>query len=344
MPSYDANGAVRGITRRYYAVWLIYSLAGGFLFGVYPIFLHSRGLDQFEINSVLAAYFVVLFLTDVPTGAFADALGRRRSFVLGTALRACAFVVYFFARHYWVFLIAESIDGIGTTFGNGAIDAWGVDALDMAGYEGLKDRLFSRIMQLTTIGFMVSAIFGAYIADINIAWPWLCGAAGYVISAAIGYSLMTGEKPNSEGVHLLAIPGMIVRRVISGFSAGFDSKVVLMLSAAGAIQVAAWSPYWLEWPLLDEPELRRRRLDYRMDILRAVGGADAGRGDRLAHTARSVSARGANSGAGRRGERAARGGRDAPDPAEYCPDDSVRDEHFLGRDAAALAELVQRAG
>ena len=76
MPSYDANGAIRGITRRYYAVWLIYSLAGGFLFGVYPIFLHSRGLNQFEINSVLAAYFVVLFLTDVPTGAFADALGQ----------------------------------------------------------------------------------------------------------------------------------------------------------------------------------------------------------------------------------------------------------------------------
>ena len=40
-------------------------------------------------------YFVVLFLTDVPTGAFADALGRRRSFVLGAALRVCAFLLYF---------------------------------------------------------------------------------------------------------------------------------------------------------------------------------------------------------------------------------------------------------
>ncbi|MGH7778701.1 MAG: MFS transporter [Candidatus Binataceae bacterium] len=246
----DDQGAIRGIIRRYYAVWLTYSLAGGFLFGVYPIFLHSRGLTQFEINSVLAAYFVVLFLTDVPTGAFADALGRRRAFVLGAAMRTIAFVVYFFARHYWIFLIAESIDGIGTTFGNGAIDAWGVDALDLAGYEGLKDRLFSRISQLTTIGFMVSAIGGSYIADINLAWPWLCGAVGYVISAVIGFSLMTGEKHDSAGVDWLGLPGMILRRVIDGFSAGFDSKTVLMLSAAGAVQVAAWSPYWLEWPLL----------------------------------------------------------------------------------------------
>ncbi len=82
-------------------------------------------------------------------------------------------MVYFFAHHYLVFLIAESIDGIGTTLCNGAIDAWGVDALDVAGFDGLKDRLFSRISQLTTFGFMSSAMGGAYIADINIAWPWL---------------------------------------------------------------------------------------------------------------------------------------------------------------------------
>src|SRR5260370_12488547 len=109
----DQQGStLKGIIRRYYAVWMTYSFAGGFRFGVYPIFLKSRGLSQFEINSVLATYFVVLFLTDVPTGAFADALGRRRSFVLGTLLRVAAFIVYFFAHQYFMFLIAESIDGI----------------------------------------------------------------------------------------------------------------------------------------------------------------------------------------------------------------------------------------
>src|SRR5713226_8520627 len=84
--------SVADITRRYCGVWLAYSLAGGFLYGVYPIFLHSRGLNQFQINSVLAVYFTVSFLTDVPTGAFADALGRRRSFTLGCSLRSLAFL------------------------------------------------------------------------------------------------------------------------------------------------------------------------------------------------------------------------------------------------------------
>jgi MFS family permease len=164
-------GAIRRVTRNYYSVSLIYAFAGGFLFGVYPLFLRSRGLDQFQINSVMAVYFIVIFLTDIPTGAFADAIGRRNSFVLGCALRAAGFLIYFFVHRYALFLLAEVIDGVGTTFCSGAIDAWGVDALDAAGYTGVKDRLFSRIQQLTNIGWMVSALLGAYIADVDIAWP-----------------------------------------------------------------------------------------------------------------------------------------------------------------------------
>jgi MFS family permease len=228
----------------------MYSFAGGFLFGVYPIFLRSRGLDQFQINSVLATYFVVLFLTDVPTGAFADLLGRRRSYVLGAALRVSAFLLYFMAHHFYVFLIAESIDGIGTTFGNGAIDAWGVDALDDAGYDGLKDRLFSRISQLTTVGFMGSAMIGAYVADMNIGWPWILGAGGYVIAGIVGAVLMHDERPHATTVRIAAIPRQVAARITDSVRWGLSTPTVLMLSTAGAITVAAWAPYWVSWPIM----------------------------------------------------------------------------------------------
>ncbi|MGH7916530.1 MAG: MFS transporter [Candidatus Binataceae bacterium] len=238
---------MRGITRRYYAVWLGYSFAGGFLYGVYPLFLRSRGLTQFEMNSVLACYFVVMFLTDVPTGAFADALGRRRSFMLGCALRVSAFFTYFFAHHYAMFVIAEAVDGIGTTFCNGAIDAWGVDALDAAGFVGQKDRLFSRISQLMNLGFMAAAVIGASVANIDIAWPWLLGAAGFILSGIIGSALMR-EGRAGKRVALSAIPVQIGRRVVAGLREGFRSRAVLLLSLANAIFFAAWAPYWMQWP------------------------------------------------------------------------------------------------
>jgi MFS family permease len=239
---------VSHILRRYYTVWAVYALANGFLFGVYPLFLRARGLNQFQMNSVLATYFAVTFLTDVPTGAFADALGRRRSFVLGCMLRVTAFMVYFFAHAYPIFLVAEAIDGVGTTFCNGAIDAWGVDALDDAGFVGLKDRLFSRISQLMNIGFMVSALIGTYVADVNIAWPWLMSATGYAISAIVGATLMHERPGRRTHVAFAKIPRQVVDRIVKGFRRGFRGRTILMLSLANGIFFAASAPYWLEWP------------------------------------------------------------------------------------------------
>ncbi len=154
----------------------------------------GAGPDRAKTNSVLATYFLMTFLTDVPTGAFADALSRRTAFILGCALRTLAFGLYFFAHHYLLFLVAESIDAIGTTFGNGAIDAWAVDALDTAGFTGGKNRIFSRMSQLTNTGWLLSAMVGAYVANVNIAWPWILGSAGYLISLFVGAALMRGER------------------------------------------------------------------------------------------------------------------------------------------------------
>ena len=244
-------GALRLITRRYYLVWWTYSFAGAFIFGVYSLFLRSRGLNQFQLNSVLAIYFIVTFLTDVPTGAFADAIGRRAAFMLSCALRTVGFALYFFAHSYVLFLIAEFIDGVGTTFGNGAVEAWAVDALDAAGFEGLKDRLFSRISQLASLGFMSAALIGTYVADVDIAMPWMLGAAGYVGTGILAGVLMRGERVRQGGIARLEMRGLVMRvsiRMKAGLRSGFARRSRVLLTIAGALQVAALAPYWLQWP------------------------------------------------------------------------------------------------
>jgi len=244
-----AQLSTASIVRRYYGVWLAYSLAGGFLGGVYPLFLRSRGLNQFEINSVLAVYFAVTFLLDVPTGAFADALGRRRAFILGCALRGLAFGLYFVSHTYPLFLVAEAVDAAGTTFCNGAIDAWGVDALDEVGFRGTKTGLFSRISQLSSLGFMATALAGAFVGSVDIAWPWLLGAAGFFVSGLVGVLLRERPRGARPGGHR-AMRAAIRARVGAGLRRGVGVRSVRLLSLAEAVIFAVWAPYWLEWPLL----------------------------------------------------------------------------------------------
>jgi MFS family permease len=241
--------STHSIVRRYYGVWLAYSLAGGFLGGVYPLFLRARGLNQFEINSVLAVYFAVAFFFDVPTGAFADALGRRRSFMVGCLLRCLAFSLYFLSHTYVLFLIAEAIDAIGTTFCNGAVDAWGVDALDEAGFEGTKHGLFSRISQLSSLGFMATALIGAFMGSVDIAWPWLLGAAGF-LSCAFAGTLLHERPRDAAGQGHRAMRAAVRAQIGSGLRQGIGIRSIRLLSVAEAITLGVMAPYWLQWPLL----------------------------------------------------------------------------------------------
>jgi MFS family permease len=246
-PAREARAPIRSITRRYYCVWGFYAFAPSFIFAIYPLFLRSRGLNQFQVNTVAATYFLVTFLTDVPTGAFADAIGRRISVVLGCALHAAAFILYFYSYHYWHFIVAEIIDGIATTFGNGAIDAWAVDALDAAGFEGAKDRIFSRVAQIFRIGAMTGALAGAYSARIDLAIPFLLGTIGWIVAGAVGLILMDGPTRTAKQFSMRAAGAEVRRRMFAGTRAGFSSHGVFLLALASLISAAAWVPYWSEW-------------------------------------------------------------------------------------------------
>ena len=169
---------VRSIIRRYYTVWWFQALGPSFIFAVYPLFMRWRGLSQFQMNTVAATFFLVTFATDIPTGAFADAIGRRTAFLIGSAISHTRLHDLFLLRSISPrFLVAECFDGVGFTFRNGAVDAWAVDALDAAGYTGIKDRpVLARFAQLMRIGNMCGALIGAYVGVHNLAIPWLLGA------------------------------------------------------------------------------------------------------------------------------------------------------------------------
>lgn len=241
------RSAILSVTRRYYCVWGFYAFAPSFIFAIYPLFLRSRGLNQFQVNTVAGTYFLVTFLTDVPTGAFADAIGRRVSVVLGCALHAAAFILYFYSYHYWHFIAAEIIDGVATTFGNGAIDAWAVDALDAAGFEGAKDRIFSRVAQIFRVGAMTGALSGAYVGRFDLATPFMLGAIGWIVAGAVGLMLMDGRAHAAAKFSTRSAAAEVRRRMVDGTRIGFSTRAVRLMAFASLISAAAWAPYWQEW-------------------------------------------------------------------------------------------------
>jgi MFS family permease len=244
----NQSDSIRSIIRRYYTVWWFQAFGPSFIFAIYPLFMRWRGLNQFQINTVAATFFLVTFATDIPTGAFADAIGRRTAFLIGSAISTIGFTIYFFSHSFPMFLVGECFDGVGFTFRNGAVDAWAVDALDAAGYAGIKDRVFSRVSQLMRIGSMCGALIGAYVGAHNLAIPWLLGAGGLALSGFVGGRLMDREPYHPDRFRPAVIANRVRERIGQGMRIGFGTRVVFLLALAGGIQLAAYGPSWFEWP------------------------------------------------------------------------------------------------
>lgn len=176
--------------RTYYLVYGLYNVAWSFLGPVYALFLLSRGLDLFQINVVLATFLIASFLFEVPTGAVADAFGRKVSVLASCAVRAVAFALYAISDSFAEFLFAEFIDAVGMTLATGALDAWAVDGIRAEGDHRPADRFFARAQMLARTLMILSGLLGGYVASYDLRLPWIVGSVGFASTGVVAAVLM----------------------------------------------------------------------------------------------------------------------------------------------------------
>jgi MFS family permease len=181
-------------------VWLPTSL----IIGVNTLFLLDGGLTNYEAFAANAIYTLGLVLFEIPTGMIADTLGRRASYLLGAGIQLVGNLVYFWMWHthgpFWGWGVASLLLGFGYTFFSGALEAWLVDALKHAGYEGDLDPIFARNQIVTGVAMLVGTIAGGFIAQVAaLGTPYLVRAGLQLVSFVVAFVLMkdlgfTAEK------------------------------------------------------------------------------------------------------------------------------------------------------
>jgi MFS family permease len=229
--------------RTYYLVFGLYSLWAWFVAPVYPLFLRSRGLDALEVNLVLATYLLVVFAFEVPTGALADVLGRRFSFLLSCMLRTVAFGLYAVADGFLDCAIAEIVDGVGTTLASGALDAWAIDGMREEGDPGPFDRFFARAQMLVRAVMIVGGVACAYLASVDFATPWWVGSAGFAATGLVAALAMREPEVRSPPESRTNV----YRTMRVGFASVGAAPVLMLVCALTAITFFALVPAHMLW-------------------------------------------------------------------------------------------------
>ncbi len=238
----------------------MYTLAASIIWGVNTLFLLDAGLGIGEVFVANAGYSIGTVLFEIPTGVIADTLGRRVSFLSSIAILILTTVLYVSLAQAGLgivpFFLTSILMGLGFTFYSGAMEAWLVDALDAAGYQGNLDPVFARGQQITGAAMLVGTVGGGLLGQIDLSLPYLTRALilGFVLALAVSRMRDVGFQP--KRVPLDELPRTIRSTAAAGVRFGWNNRSLRGLMIAGGVQMGffswawyAWQPYLLE--LLD---------------------------------------------------------------------------------------------
>src|SRR5687767_7582938 len=115
------------IIRTYIILMLLSTFATSLIWGINTLFLLDAGLTITEAFAANAFFTVGQVLFEIPTGVVADTVGRRASYLLGSAtlLGSTVFYLVLWQQHASLALwaIASVLLGLGFTFFSGATEA-----------------------------------------------------------------------------------------------------------------------------------------------------------------------------------------------------------------------------
>jgi MFS family permease len=180
------NDLARSVQRVYLTLLLGNTLAASFIWGINTLFLLDAGLSNLEAFGANAFFTAGMVVFEVPTGVVADVWGRRISYLLGTLTLAGSTVLYWLlwvtSAPFALWALVSMLLGLGFTFFSGAVEAWLVDALRYAGYEGGLETVMGRGQMVSGAAMLGGSVLGGVIAQVtSLGVPFLIRAGVLVV-------------------------------------------------------------------------------------------------------------------------------------------------------------------
>ena len=149
-------------------VFRLYQFFNGIIFTgpIWAVFLLSRGLSLTQFGIVEASLHVGMLIAQVPTGALADALGRRRLLVAAGFFTAVAELGYVYAPGFALICLAGAVHGVAFALRTGADEAYLFDSLAhddaQAQFPRMLGGLWAVFQFAGAISFMAGGLIATY--------------------------------------------------------------------------------------------------------------------------------------------------------------------------------------
>ena len=157
--------------------YYLYYFSTGFIFSL-PIWVmfFRRVLDFPQLAFLTVLQSIVTTILEIPTGALADLLGRRKTVLLGLVINGLALVGIAFSYSFFAFLVCHICIGIGSALISGADGALLYDTLKETGREEEFGKIMVASGFLYRIGIVIASFSGGFLYDKWVSLPYIMKA------------------------------------------------------------------------------------------------------------------------------------------------------------------------
>ena len=127
------------------------------------LYLKQKGLSYTEIGSLYALREIVINLSEVPTGIFADTFGRKKSLMLSFLAYILSFLIFYMGHTYPIFLLGFVLYGIADALRSGTHKGMIMKYLELNNWESVKIEYYGHTRACSQRGSALSALLAGII-------------------------------------------------------------------------------------------------------------------------------------------------------------------------------------
>lgn len=151
-----------------------------------PFYTTWGHISLAQVQTLQSWLMIWMFVLNIPTGVIADHVGRKISVFLGGIFLAASCVIYVLVPNFYVFLIAEFVAALGSSFVIGASSALIYDFLKQNNREGDSKQILGRSSAIGNLGTVIAAPIGSIIAArFGLTAPMLISAIPLLIASLV---------------------------------------------------------------------------------------------------------------------------------------------------------------
>jgi len=155
-----------------------------FTMPVWILFL-QQSLTNGQISILASILFFSSLVFELPTGAFADLLGKKSTIITGFLVSVVATILFTILTSFQSLIIVFILMGLGEALVSGAFEALVYDSLKQDGREKEFRGINAKLMYVMQIGFVGGTVLGGVFGNIDLRLPFMIYAGLQLVVAIV---------------------------------------------------------------------------------------------------------------------------------------------------------------